>query len=170
MGTNSTPIKSKQRQHDYQSWHWSCTFFQLLPAVFVSARKQTMDSFMSEDGVNKSWCSCQNMIWTQIGVYGLIVWNVILTLIVIFGFCCRSNSMKQAWPYLVALLRLIWRTMRVGGRTVVRCVRRSRTKEGQQYNRMIWRLISKLWLSFCDLHCLSNVIHNISRAKSETIH
>ena len=67
-----------------------------------------MDEFMSKEGVDKTWCSCTNIIWTQMMVIGLVIWTTLLTMIVLVGTCCKGSSLKQAWPYILAYSDWFW--------------------------------------------------------------
>ena len=85
-----------------------------------------MDDFMSKEGVDKTWCACTNIIWSQMMLYALVIWTTLLTVIVLIRLCWKGNSLKQAWPYLLALVRLVLLPVRAGGHGIRRAACRMR--------------------------------------------
>ena len=121
-------------------------------------RKTAMDEFMSKEGVDKTWCSCTNIIWTQMMVIGLVIWTTLLTMIVLVGTCCKGSSLKQAWPYLLALLRLVLVPVRAGGRGIRRATRRMRrTPEARLIHPWWLNFKYSLWLFLCVCQMLNKV-------------
>ena len=121
-------------------------------------RKTAMDEFMSKEGVDKTWCSCTNIIWTQMMVIGLVIWTTLLTMIVLVGTCCKGSSLKQAWPYILGLLRLVLVPVRAGGRGIRRATRRMRrTPEARLIHPWWLNFKYSLWLFLCVCQMLNKV-------------